>query len=102
MKYLSLEIRQVDGIEVHQTDRAHSRGREVERGWRPESAGAHQQHTRSLQSALPFFTHLWQQDVAAVTNQLFATQRSGLTVGFGVSTHDIFALCEPRELKWIR
>ena len=53
MKNLALQIREIDPIEIDQSDRAHSRGREIKRGRRTEPARADAQDARGFDPALP-------------------------------------------------
>jgi len=63
---LPVEIRQVDGVEVDQPDRADACGREIQERGRPESAGADAEHPRRLQPALAVLADLRQQEMAAI------------------------------------
>ncbi len=67
---LSLEVAVLDGVEVHQPDRAHARGGQVERGRRAEAAGADDQHPRLLELLLALEPDLRHDDVPGVAADL--------------------------------
>ena len=70
VKDLPLEIRDVDGVAVHQPERADAGRRQVERGRRAEPAGADQEHLGAQQPALALVADLIQEEVAAVALDL--------------------------------
>jgi hypothetical protein len=74
MENLPLQIRQIDNVKVDESERTHSSGGEIERNWRPEPSRPNDEDARSLERALPRITHLRQDDVTAISNQLFACQ----------------------------
>ena len=69
-----MQIRQIDNIEVDESERAHSGGREIERHRRPQSSRPNEEHARFLERALSGITYLRQENVAAISNQLLACQ----------------------------
>jgi hypothetical protein len=84
MKDLSLKVREIDHIEIDQPDRTNACGCEVECHGRAQSARTNQQHPRLLERALTVLSHLWQEDVAAITQQLFARQLGRLAAPFNI------------------
>ena len=46
MQYLSLQVAEIDGIEVDDAEAADAGRREVQRGWRAEPARTDDQHAR--------------------------------------------------------
>jgi hypothetical protein len=91
VKYLSLQIGQIDRIEIHQAYGADPRCREVQSDWRAKAARADEQYARFLEPALAGFADLRQHDVAAVAHQLFSIQLG--RVGLRVSTDVVGILC---------
>ena len=63
---LSLQVRDIDHVEVHQPQRANPGGRKIERRRRSESAGANNEHSRRFQSALSIDTDGGQCQMPAV------------------------------------
>jgi hypothetical protein len=82
MENLSLQIREIYHIEVDEPDRTDARRREVERHGRAQSARTDQQDPRLLERTLTVLSHLRQEDVAAITYQLFARQLGRLAAPF--------------------
>ena len=63
---LALEVGGVDDVHVDDPDRPHPGGRQVERGGRPESAGAEEQGLRVEELQLPLDADLGQEQMALV------------------------------------
>ena len=84
MKDLSLQVRKIDYIEVDEADGTDARCREVERHGRTQSTRTNQQHPRLLERALTVLSHLGEEDVAAITYQLFARQLGRLAAPFNI------------------
>ncbi|GBC91313.1 hypothetical protein HRbin14_02079 [bacterium HR14] len=78
MNHLPLEVGVVHHIEVHQPNRAHARGGEVEREGRPQPARANQQHARRLEPPLPLHRDFGHNQVATVAQHLLLRERDGL------------------------
>jgi hypothetical protein len=74
VQYLALKIGETDVIEFDQTERADACGGQIQRDWRPQSAGADEQHPRRLQATLASLADLRQQDVPTIPHQLFAAK----------------------------
>ena len=74
MENLPLQIRQIDNVKVDESESADSGGSQIERNWRPEASRPNDEDARFLERALPGITHLRQDDVAAISNQLFVCQ----------------------------
>ena len=72
MKYLTLEVCEIDVVVFDESDRANTRGRQIHCDWRSQPAGADEEHTRRFQASLASLTNLRQQDVAAVAHLFFA------------------------------
>src|SRR5687768_8491488 len=68
VEYLSLQIGEIDRIEIDEADRPDSGSGQIERGGRAKATGTDEEHPRALQRALPGFPNLWEQNVAAITN----------------------------------
>ena len=66
MQDLALEVREVDGVVVDETDRADTRGREVHRHRGAETTGTDDQHARVQELALSGATDLVEDDVPRV------------------------------------
>lgn len=68
---LAMEVGEVDGVVVHETDRSDARGREVgdKRAAKPADADA--QDASGLEFGLAFGSDLGEEGVAAVTDGLF-------------------------------
>ena len=74
---LTLQVAEVDNVEVDDAESADTRRGEIERRRRPEAAGADQEHARRLQPALPFLPDFRQQEVPAVALPLFRREIHG-------------------------
>jgi hypothetical protein len=70
VKDLALQIRDVDDVEVHDAERAHAGGGEIQGNGRPESAGADDEHARGLDAMLAVEADIGQQQMAAVAEEL--------------------------------
>jgi hypothetical protein len=79
--HLALEVRLVDEIVVHEAERAHSGGREVERRRRSEPARAEEQHLRMEQLELALDPDLWKEGVARVALALLLGHALGRNDG---------------------
>jgi len=90
MKNLPLEVRQVDNIEIDQPQSADASRGEIECDRRSETPGSDEEDSRLLERALAFFSNLRQENVAAVANELFASQLRRFASGSAIHTHDIF------------
>jgi len=93
---LAMKIRQIDDIEIYQTDGADSRGGEIKRHRRAKPTGAHKQHSGAFERALPALANLRQEQVAAVPHQLFVSQIDRVTPPFRI--HDSILGGENRSL----
>ena len=80
MKNLPLQVREVDTVEIDQSDSADTGCCQIQRDRGSETASAHEQDTRRFQAALAHLAHLRQQNVAAVA-QLFLAAKLGSGVG---------------------
>src|SRR5712664_322601 len=67
---LSLEISDIDVVEVHEAERADPRGGEIERRRRPEPARADQQDACGLEFLLSVNPDIGEDEMAAVAEQL--------------------------------
>ncbi len=74
MQHLPLQVRLVDHIKVHDAERAHAGGREIERCRGAQSPGADQQHARGLELALSLDAHVGEDQVARVAQDLLVRQ----------------------------
>ena len=74
---LALEVGLVHDVVVHDAERAHSRGGQVERRGRAEPAGADQEDPRAEEPQLSFLADLGDQEVAAVAAALRRVERLG-------------------------
>src|SRR5436309_3103459 len=74
MQDLSMEIRHVDDVEVHEAERADTRGREIQRGGRAESARADEQDARGLDPPLAIERDVGKNEMPAVAEKLFSRQ----------------------------
>jgi hypothetical protein len=90
VQYLPLQVGQIDGVKVDEPKSANSSSGKVKCDRRPEPSRPYQEHARSLERALAFFSNLRQENVAAVANQLFAIQLGRVRPGSSIHTHDIF------------
>ncbi len=71
---LPLQIGQIQRIEVGQVQLTDASGRQVERHWRAEAAKPDDQYSTLLEPQLSVDIDLLEQDLPAVTQQLFVTQ----------------------------
>ena len=71
MKNLSLEVGQIDGVPIDQSDDADPRSGEVVGGRGTQPAGAHKQNGAGKELFLTFNAHLWQRDISRITLTLF-------------------------------
>ena len=67
---LPLQIGVIDDVEVHQSDAADARRRQVHAEGRAQTAGSDQQHLSRLELQLPLHAHFGHDQVAAVTLDL--------------------------------
>ncbi len=88
MDDLALEIGEIDHVEVHDADRAHSRRGEIEREWRAEPSGADGEHACRLELALALEAHLRQQEVAGVSQDFGVGQLGQLRLHRGAPARD--------------
>ncbi len=75
---LTLEVRRVHHVEVHDAERADARRREVHPRRRAQAPRADHQHARRLQTPLPLHADLGHDEVAAVTRDLVVRERGQL------------------------
>ena len=92
MKNLPLQIREIDYIEINQSDGTDTRGGEIQRDRRAKPACSDQQHARALEGTLSIFSYLRQKNVTTVARQLFAGQLSSVARRFGAHVGDILRL----------
>src|SRR5438552_6469513 len=79
---LALQVGRVDDVRVDDAERSHARGGEVERGGRPETAGADEEHLAAKELLLPGLTDLGDEQVPAVALRLLGREaRVGLLPG---------------------
>ena len=71
---LSLEIGDVDHVEVDESERAHAGSGEIERRRRAQAAGADQQDARRLEAALAVEADLRKEEVPRVAEDLILGQ----------------------------
>jgi hypothetical protein len=74
VKNLTLKIRKIDIVKIHNADRPNPGGCQIKRGRRSESSGANAQDTRSFESALPFGCNLGHDEMTRVALQFFDVQ----------------------------
>jgi hypothetical protein len=84
MEDLPLEVREIDGIEIDKPNGADAGGREIESHGRAQSSRSDQKHSRCLERALPVLPHLRQENVAAIANELFASQLRRVSAPFNI------------------
>jgi hypothetical protein len=84
MEDLPLEVGEIDRIEIDKPKGADTGGREIESHGRAQPSGAHQQHSRCLERALPVFPYLRQENVPAIANKLFASQLRRASAPFNI------------------
>jgi len=72
---LALEIGEIGDVAVADGDPADAGRSEVERGWRPEPAGADDQRMGGEQTLLPLDTDFVEEDMAAVAEELAIVHR---------------------------
>ena len=85
VQQLPLQVREVDDVEVDEADRADAGEREVDRHRRAEPAGAHDQHLRVAQLALPDRSDLRHDDVPRVAHRLVGRERHARGGGAAVA-----------------
>jgi hypothetical protein len=66
MDDLSLQVAEIDNVEIDEPERAHTCRRQVQSGRRSQAAGADTQHARALEPLLPLLADFRQQQMAAV------------------------------------
>jgi len=71
---LALEIREVDDVEINETDVADARGGEIEAKRRAEAAGADEKGFGAFEFELTFHAHLRHDEVAAVAEDFFVSE----------------------------
>src|SRR3954466_2989835 len=71
---LTLQVRKIDAVEIHQPDVADAGGCEIQRDGRAESARTDEQHSGLLERALAAFPDSGQEDVTTISDKLFASQ----------------------------
>src|SRR5450759_2293418 len=84
MEDLALKVREIDSVEIDKPKGADTRRGEIERHRRAQSSRTNQKHARFLERALPVLSHLRQENVAAVANQLLAGQLRRVSAPFNI------------------
>ena len=92
MKNLPLQIREVDYVEINQSDCTDTRGGKIQRDRRAKPACSDQQYAGAFERTLSIFSYLRQENVTAVAHQLLAGQLSGVALRFGAHVGDILRL----------
>ncbi len=83
---LPLQVGVVHHIEVDQAQRAHARGRQIQRQRRPQSARADAQHARGFQLLLPLHADLGHDQMARVAQDFVFVESYG---NFGGGGHKV-------------
>ena len=73
---LALEVADLDGILVHESDRAHARRRQIHRRRRSQAARADAEHACGLETLLALDAHFREREVTAVAQHLVAGELS--------------------------
>jgi hypothetical protein len=74
---LTLQIRLLDDVVVHDADRADPGRGQVEQRWRAETACADHQHPRILEPLLAVDAEIGEEEVAAIAGHLIGVQLAG-------------------------
>ncbi len=80
VQHLPLQIAELNHVSVDHAQAANARGRQVEGGGRSESSGANQENRSVLQSFLSAGPHLWQDDLAVVTQGFLGSKAHWLSL----------------------
>ena len=75
VEHLTLQVRHVDDVVIHEAEPAYAGSGEVERERAPEPAGSDQQHARLEELLLSLETELRQREVASVALELVRAER---------------------------
>jgi len=74
VQHLSLEVAEIDVIEIGDSEPTDARRSKVERGGRAQAARPDDEHTRLLQSTLAALANLRQTNMPTVPDELFGLE----------------------------
>jgi len=80
---LPLQIREIDDIAIHKPNGPDPGGRQIEPGWRAETAGTDQQDLGPLELELPLTADILKNDVSAVALDFLLGEFHGMQLCSG-------------------